>query len=307
MNRIAGFILLYIALLAPAVMQAQTEPTAVPPGPAGAQPALPLDEAGNQIVAQVNDDGITLADFQRALDRNPSPFNDIEAYDAVAALELERLIQQSVIEQAAAMMEINVTEEDVQAEYEAMREIMPDDQEWQRWLMDNRFISEQEFRELTYDVLLTQKVQAAVVDNSAFSVPLVRARHILVATQAEAQALYNRLLNGEDFIALAQANSLDQTTSASGGELGVDGGFITPNDLTVPELALTAAQLPIGTISQPLETSLGWHIVQTLDLRQTPTTPEETARYNAAIFDLWLQEQLDAATIERYIYEPDEG
>ena len=48
----------------------------------------------------------------------------------------------------------------------------------------------------------------------------VRGRHLMVKTAAEAQTLYQALLDGEDFAELARRFSLDQQTADKGGDLG---------------------------------------------------------------------------------------
>ncbi len=264
--------------------------------------ALPLTDEGEQIVASVNGEPITLTEFQHALARNPLPTGDIAAYDMMAEAELNRLIEQAVINQAALTMGVAVTEADIDAEVQAMREIVPDDAEWQEWLLLNGFEDEAQFRKATYDVLVTQGVQERVVIMDSFSVQQVQARHILVATEAEAQAVLQRLLNGEDFAAVASTTSLDETTRSTGGNLGENGAWIVPSDLIVPELGEQALMLQSGVYSQPIETILGWHVVQTLAIEQRPATPQEMAQRGYDIFQEWLQTQIDAAVIERYIY-----
>ena len=48
----------------------------------------------------------------------------------------------------------------------------------------------------------------------------VRGRHLMVKTAAEAQTLYQALLDGEEFAELARRFSLDQQTADKGGDLG---------------------------------------------------------------------------------------
>lgn len=265
------------------------------------EPALPLTDDGEQIVARVNGEPITLSEFQRAVDRNQIAAGDIASYDAAAEMELQKLIEQTVINQAAAEMGITVSDEAVQAEYEAMREIMPDDSEWQNWLMENRFISEREFREASREALLTQRLQQRVIEDADVTVPQVRARHILVETEAEAQQVVQRLNAGEDFVALASEVSIDTTTADSGGALGINGGWFVRDDLVVPSLFDKAMELEPGDYSQPIETALGYHIVQTLEKGQRTANDEERARYGSEQFNAWLQEQVEQADIESYV------
>jgi foldase protein PrsA len=277
-----------------------TENATLPVQTVPEEPALPLTSRGEQIVAMVNGQPITLIEYQRAIDRFEIP--DIASYDVIAANELDKLIEQAVINQAAEAMGIEVLAEDVDAEYQAMRDIMPNDADWQQWLISNRFLNDGEFRLATLDALTTAQVQAAVLqDVSTFTIQQVRARHILVSTQDEAFIAYERLQAGEDFASVARDLSIDETTRESGGDLGDEGGWFVASDLIVPELATLALSQPDGVYSQPYPTLLGWHIVQTLERSERPALPEEIATASAQVFAQWLAEQMNAAIIERYV------
>lgn len=272
---------------------------ATPTMDADAEPALPLTANGEQIVARVNEQPITLIEFQRAVER--FAIDDISSYDAIARRELDKLIEQAVMNQKAEELGITVRSEEVEAEYQAMREMMPDDEQWAQWLADNRFYSESEFRLATAEALLTVRLQEYVVDIDALTVPQVRARHILLPSQEVATQVYERLNAGEDFAELARALSLDETTRDSGGDLGIDGGWIVPDDLIVPEIAQIALAQSVGQHSQPIRTALGWHIIKTVEIGQRDADPAEIAAESARRFSAWLEEQIASADIELFI------
>lgn len=278
--------------------QAELSPSDVP---GDAEPALPLAEDGEQIVARVNSQPITLDQFQRAVDRSQGQVPDVASYDALAELELTKLIEQEIINQAAAEMGLSVTQAQIDAEYQAMRELVPDDAAWQRWLMDNRFISEAEFLDVTADTLITQAVQLAVIEPEGTRVPQVRMRHILVATEDDARGILAQLDAGADFGQLAANFSLDETSRINGGDLGVDGDWIVREDLIVPELFDAALTLAPGDYTGPVASGMGFHVVQTLAVGERLATTQEQAARNRQQFDAWLQAQLAAAEIERYI------
>lgn len=136
-------------------------------------------------------------------------------------------------------------------------------------------------------------------------------RHILLkpntlrpeaATFALARELRARLLNGEDFTALAKEYSEDPGSAAQGGDLGWQppGTFATRF-----QEALDALQP--NEISEPFETQFGIHIAQVLDRRETDFT--ENVEQNRAFqaikrrkaeeqFPIWLQQQRDDAQID---------
>ncbi len=97
--------------------------------------------------------------------------------------------------------------------------------------------------------------------------------HILVQpnennTSEEAEALaldlYQQLQNGESFEKLARLYSDDAQSRRSGGSLG----WIGPGDVG-DSFRQAAESLPVGSISQPVKTRFGFHIIQVVDRRQT--------------------------------------
>lgn len=72
-----------------------------------------------------------------------------------------------------------------------------------------------------------------------------------------ADQLYNRVMNGEDFAALANEFSDDPGSKANGGSLGEFG-----RGQMVPEFETAAFALAKGQISKPVRTNFGWHIIR---------------------------------------------
>lgn len=93
----------------------------------------------------------------------------------------------------------------------------------------------------------------------------VRARHILVKTEADAKALAKKLKKGEDFAAVAKEKSEDKASGASGGDLG----WFTADRMT-PEFSKAAFALKKGEVSDPVKTDFGWHIIKLEERRTTP-------------------------------------
>lgn len=85
----------------------------------------------------------------------------------------------------------------------------------------------------------------------------IRASHILVKTEKEAQDLYNEIKNGKDFAQAAQENSL-----CPSGQNGGDLGFFGKGMMVRPFEDAAFALDEIGEISQPVETQFGWHLIQ---------------------------------------------
>ena len=268
----------------------------LPTVPPDAEPALMLNDEGMQLVAKVNGTEITLAAFDRAFNRSRVTIGDMASYDAAVTVVLNMLIEQVLINQQAATMGITVTEEEIEAQYQDIRGMIPDDAEWQQWLESNIF-TEDAFRESLRNNLITQRVQQAVVDTDTLIVTTVHARHILVSEQEEAETVMTRLDAGENFAQLASVYSNDPNTRNTGGDLG----WFVRADLTVPDLADFAMQLQPGQRGGPVMTALGYHVIETLAFGQRPATSEEQYEVGIEQFNNWLETVRTSAIIERYI------
>jgi peptidyl-prolyl cis-trans isomerase SurA len=139
----------------------------------------------------------------------------------------------------------------------------------------------------------------------------VRARHILASTRSgrssqDARALIdnvrNQLIEGRDFAALAAQFSEDTSTAANGGDLGWfgRGEMVAPFEAR----AFTSA---VNQVTEPFETSFGWHILEVLDQEindapraaQRSRAREQLRRRKAEEkFQNWLTELRENAYVE---------
>ena len=96
----------------------------------------------------------------------------------------------------------------------------------------------------------------------------VRARHILVNTEEEANAAIARLDQGEDFARLAVELSTGPS-GPSGGELGY-----FRRGAMVPSFEVATFDLAKGTYTKtPVQTQFGWHVIYQED-RRVADAPE---------------------------------
>jgi peptidyl-prolyl cis-trans isomerase C len=96
----------------------------------------------------------------------------------------------------------------------------------------------------------------------------VRARHILVETEEEANALLTQIKGGADFAELAKQKSKDPSAAAEGGDLG----YFTKEQM-VPEFGEVAFKMHPGQLSNPVKSQFGWHLIK-LEDRRTKPMPE---------------------------------
>ena len=94
----------------------------------------------------------------------------------------------------------------------------------------------------------------------------IKARHILVPTEAEAIDAAKRIKAGEDFAKVADEVSKDP--GSKGGELG----WFT-KDRMVPEFADAAFKMDKGQVSAPVKSQFGWHVIQVEDKRTKEFPP----------------------------------
>ena len=256
--------------------------------------ALPKDDSGTPLVARVNGIGITLPSFQQTMQRyQEQPFGDPANLPKIV---LQTMIQQVLIDQAAAQNNITVSAADIDKELQGLKTSSGGDAAWQTWLTQNGY-TEDELRSTLRDTLLTSQLRDHITGDLSGAVPQVHARHILVKTQDQADQLLVRLRNGEDFAALAAQNSLDTSTSVNGGDLG----WFTQEELLEPELATVAFQLQPGQIAGPIQTSLGYDILQTLEKGTRAVDPDKRAELAQTRFENWLSTITSSAKIETYL------
>lgn len=119
-------------------------------------------------------------------------------------------------------------------------------------------------------IVLFTVVALVLAGVSAFASPrnfvpkeftVVKASHILVPTEEEAQTVKTMLDEGEDFAMLARQYS-KCPSKAAGGDLG----YFKRGQM-VKEFEKAAFSLPVGQVSEPVQTQFGWHIIKVTDRR----------------------------------------
>lgn len=87
----------------------------------------------------------------------------------------------------------------------------------------------------------------------------VRASHLLVGSQSEAEECRKEILEGKTFAEVAKRVS-KCPSGAQGGDLGFFG-----RGRMVPQFDKVAFELPVGELSEPVQTQFGWHILTVTD------------------------------------------
>lgn len=101
----------------------------------------------------------------------------------------------------------------------------------------------------------------------------VRASHILVETEQEANDLKAQIDGGADFATLAREHSIDPG-AANGGDLGFFGKGMMVQPFEEAAFGLAEA----GDVSAPVQSQFGWHIIKLTEKRQSaPPAFEQVA------------------------------
>jgi len=279
---------------------AQPSPTATVVAPS------PTPTSERPLAALVNGQPILLADYQQEAARFEAAMAgqgfDLESEDGKAMLAqmrrqvLDSMIEQVLIAQAAAQEGVAISEEELETTIQESIEEGGGQARFEEWLRTSNLTYE-DFREEIRFQLLALAIFERVTSSIPTTAEQVHARHILVETEEEAQAILTRLQAGEDFAALAREQSQDENTKEAGGDLG----FFPRGQLISPEVEEAAFALPPGQVSGVVRSQFGYHVVQVLEkVPDRPLPPELLNTLREQTFAHWMQEQWDGAIIERF-------
>ena len=120
----------------------------------------------------------------------------------------------------------------------------------------------------------------------------VHARHILVATEEEGQALLDRLAAGEDWAALAAELSIDTGSKDNAGDLGWFG-----RGAMVEAFETAAFALEVGETSDLVQSDYGYHVIQVLEKGMKDLDEATYVTKQQEAFQTWFDEQKATAAI----------
>lgn len=130
----------------------------------------------------------------------------------------------------------------------------------------------------------------------------VRARHILVKTEAEAKTILKQLKDGADFAKIAMEKSTDNGSAKQGGDLG----YFPKGDMVKPFADAAFAMKPGQLSDKPVKTDFGYHIIKVEDRRKSAPPALDSVRTqikNALGQEMTVklvQDMVQKAKVERY-------
>ena len=194
-----------------------------------------------------------------------------EFYEEIKRLagtaSMEGLLEQVVLEKVLAD-KYEITDEEIDKEFDKYAEQYGD--QFDALLAQSGFTQDTFKDNLRFEVLKNKAISETVevtdeeiqkyYDQAKYE---LNGRHILVETAEEAAAIVEELKAGGDFAAIAKEKSVDTGSGANGGELD----WFTVGDM-VPAFNDAAYALELNTISEPVQSDYGFHIIEITDKRE---------------------------------------
>ena len=197
------------------------------------------------VVASVNGKDITVGHVIALANRLPERFQQLPDADLYKGV-LEQLIQQTTLSTG-----VDVNQKAIQLAIENET----------RALLASETLTKIE-EAATTEALIEKAYADQYTD--AKGEEEYRAAHILVKTEEEAKELVTTLEGGADFAELAKEKS-----TGPSGPRGGDLGWFGLGQM-VPEFEQAIVALEPGTISAPVKTQFGWHVMKLNEKREKP-------------------------------------
>lgn len=199
-----------------------------------------------EVVAVIGDENIYMSEIKDYAKTIPQ-LSELP-FEVVYPQLLETVVNTRILKRAAEQTGVSDLPEVQQAILLASDQIMA-----QAYL-------DKKFSEMMTDERLKQRYQSEV--KNFRPVKEIRAKHILLKTEQEANDIIIQLKAGASFEMLAAKYSLDK--SAPDGDLG----YFT-EDMMIPEFGRVVFDLKKEQLSEPIKTPFGWHVVIVQDIRQS--------------------------------------
>jgi len=255
--------------------------------------------SGSSTILTVNGQAITRDQLDTKLENSSTP--------VTARNVLQLMVTDDLIDQYAQSHNITVSQAEIDKIENQYKAQYPANQ-WDQ-LLKARGLSEQDVQDLIRRQIILDKAVGSNVHVAPSQVAAyfklnhaqldqpaqARARHILVADLPTALKVEADLKAGKDFAAVAKQYSMDPGSKDNGGELGT-----FPRGRMVPTFDAYVFSGPVGKISAPIKSPLGYHIIQ-IESR-TPATKATLANSTPKITQM-LKQQQESPLIQQFLQQ----
>ena len=269
------------------------------PPPPSATP-MPPTPTPQPLAANVNGEGILLELFELEVIRfeysKTDSGIDLATLYAYRSALLESMIDIVLLGQGARANGYKVEETEIDDRLNRMIESAGDWGEFELWMELNGYTQE------SLRIAMVEEIEAAwmvayITDQVADAADQVHARHILVASEAEAEGLRAQLQDGVDFDLLARQYSIDASTRPAGGDLG----WFPQGFLLWPEVEMVAFSLQPGEISTVVMSGIGYHIIETMEREERLLAYSVKQVLSERSIESWLTTERATADIQTFI------
>jgi peptidyl-prolyl cis-trans isomerase C len=284
---------------APGAAAGQPGQPATPPAPPKPVPAQLPD-----VVARVNGENVTKADFERMLKTIESRAGQpipADRRDEIVRGALDQLITYTLLAQESKTRGIKIDDTEIEAKMAELKKQFPTQEAFDKALKERGMTLDSLRHDARVDLSVNKLMETEVstvpgpsdADAKGFydknpnnfqEQESVRASHILIRVdekadaatkqkaRAEIESVLKQVKAGGDFAKLAQEHSQDGS-AAQGGDLN----YFLKGQM-VPAFDKVAFELKPGQVSDIVTTQFGYHIIKVTDHKQGRTVPYEEAQ-----------------------------
>jgi parvulin-like peptidyl-prolyl isomerase len=163
-------------------------------------------------------------------------------------------------------------------------------------------VSEEDIYSYYESQVLREKVSEAVIPEITSEEEVLWAHHILFQDQenGEQQALdfLSRIESGESFGSVAQQLAENSSEETEDNTIRYEDLGWFGEGMMVEPFDTAARALEVGEISEPVQTTFGWHVIQLLGRDTQPRDQANIDRLHQEAFQEWLDQQQAEAQVD---------
>lgn len=251
----------------------------------------------NKAAAKVNSEKISMRSFDIKLEAEKKYKTEFQKEDysgtggekklkELKTQVLDKMIEDEVIFQETEKWGINITQSDIDSEYNKIAQINSGEEKLKDTVLKYYGYTVEEYK--YYNVgpeLFRKKLEEKVLASDEINKTAIeKANDVLL-----------QLNNGADFSETAKKYSQDQQSAQNGGDLG----WIEKGKM-VKEFEDVAFSLKTGEISESFKTVYGYHIIKVTEKKSDKVKVSQIL-FETKNFSDWLSEKIKSYNIKKYI------